>query len=341
MPLKLTKVKGSQNWYVRGTVAGIGIFESASTSDRAKADAFRARLEDETYHQVKLGLDTREPVVFAGAAESYMNKTGNTRFMLAIIREIGADKINLIDQERVDLGARKIYPSGKNATLVRQFYTPVIAVLNHAATTKMAGAAFQKILKPRIKTKPAEWNTDEYLAKLLPHCNDRLRAIVLFMTDTGVRISEAVRLIPDAFGRKKGYAYIGMTKNGKPRMVPLGASTLAAIKRIMPDNTFDRVFGYTHRTSVNTALKRACIRAGLPKTTPHTVGRHSFSARFLMGGHSLKALKDAGGWETIQMPAMVYGHLEASHVDDAVREVARTREKSVKYVIRRSKKSAK
>lgn len=341
MPLRLTKVKGSQNWYVRGTVVGVSIFESAGTSDRAKADAFRARLEDETYHQVKLGLDTREPVVFAAAAESYMNKTGNTRFMTAILKELGPDKITTLDQERLDAAARKIYPSGKNATLVRQFYTPVIAALNHAAHTKMAGATFQKILKPRVKTKPAEWNTDEYLARLLPHCNDRLRAIVLFMTDTGVRVGEAVRLIPDAFEKKTGYAYIGKTKNGKPRMVPLSASTMAAVKHIMPKKPFARVFGYTSRWSVNTALKRACARAELPKTTPHTVGRHSFSARFLMGGHSLKALKDAGGWETIQMPAMVYGHLEASHVDDAVREVARSREKSVKYVVRRSKRSAK
>lgn len=341
MPLKLKKVKGSQNWYVRGTVAGVGIFESAGTSDRAKADAFRARLEDETYHQAKLGLDVREPVVFAAAAESYMNKTGNTRFMTPIIKELGPEKITLIDQERIDAAARKIYPSAKNATLVRQFYTPVIATINHAAHAKMAGASFQKILKPRVKNKPAEWNSDGYLSKLLPHCNDRLRAVVLFMTDTGVRVSEAVRLIPDAFGRKKGYAYIGVTKNGKPRMVALSASTMAAIKLIMPKKPFDRVFGYTHRTSVNTALKRACARAKIPYTTPHRIGRHSFSARFLMGGHSLKALKDAGGWETIQMPAMVYGHLEASHVDDAVREVARSREKSVKYVARRSKKSAK
>lgn len=161
------------------------------------------------------------------------------------------------------------------------------------------------------------------------------------MTDTGVRVGEAVRLIPDAFAQKKGYAYIGMTKNGKPRMVALSDSTTAAIKHIMPKEPFARVFGYTSRYSVNTALTRACARAELPKTKPHVIGRHSFSARFLMGGHSLKALKDAGGWETIQVPAMYYGFLEASHVDDAVRKVARGREKSVKYVARLSKKAAK
>lgn len=169
MPLKLTKVKGSQNWYVRGTVAGIGIYESTETSDRAKADAFRAKLEDETYHQAKLGLDVREPVVFAAAAANYMNKTGNTRFMTPILLAIGQDKIPALDQERLDQAAHKIYPKAKNATLVRQFYTPVIAVLNHAAVAKMAGASFQKILKPKVKHKPPEWNSDAYLSRLLPH----------------------------------------------------------------------------------------------------------------------------------------------------------------------------
>lgn len=341
MPLKLTKVKGSPNHYVRGTVAGIYIYESTGTSDRTRAEAFRARLEDETYHQAKLGLDTREPVVFAAAVDSYMAATGNTRFFAPLIVEMGLDRINVIDQTRIDMAARKLYPRAKASTLVRQVYTPIIAALNHAAHAQMPGSAFVKIRKPKVRRAAAEWNSDEYLNALLPHCNERLRAIVLFMTDTGVRISEAVRLTPDAFARKKGYAYVGKTKNGKPRMVAIEDETAAAIARIMPKKHFARVFGYTSRWSVNTALKRACERAKMPYTTPHRIGRHSFAARFLMAGHSLKALQDAGGWETIQVPATVYGHLEASHVDDAVREVARIREKSAKSVAKRSKRAAK
>jgi Phage integrase family len=45
-------------------------------------------------------------------------------------------------------------------------------------------------------------------------------------------------------------------------------------------------------------LKRACKRAGLPHTSPHRIGRHSFAARILGAGHSLKVLQEAGGWDS-------------------------------------------
>ena len=43
MPLRLYKRKDSPNWYVRGTVRGIVVDESAKTSHREAAEALRIK----------------------------------------------------------------------------------------------------------------------------------------------------------------------------------------------------------------------------------------------------------------------------------------------------------
>ena len=63
----------------------------------------------------------------------------------------------------------------------------------------------------------------------------------------------------------------------------------------------DGLFGYSGRWSVNQAIERVCDTANLK------------------AGKSLK-LAEAGGWASIQIVAETYGHLERSHVEDALRE---------------------
>jgi len=82
-----------------------------------------------------------------------------------------------------------------------------------------------------------------------------------------------------------------------------------------------RVFGYASHTGVITATKKACDRARVPYHCPKDTGRHSWATRFLEEGHTLKELQVAGRWNNIQTPAMIYGHLEHSKVDEAVRAV--------------------
>ena len=69
-------------------------------------------------------------------------------------------------------------------------------------------------------------------------------------------------------------------------------------------------------------LKRACQRAGVEYLSPHKAGRHSFAARLLRDGNSLKALQEAGGWKSPGVVASTYAHLERAQVDRAVREVS-------------------
>jgi hypothetical protein len=45
MPLKLTRRHGSPNWYIRGTVRGVTVDESAGVADRRAAETIRSKRE--------------------------------------------------------------------------------------------------------------------------------------------------------------------------------------------------------------------------------------------------------------------------------------------------------
>ncbi len=158
---------------------------------------------------------------------------------------------------------------------------------------------------------------DDTLAALLPHCGERLRAALLFVSFTGARASECCRLEDADVDWGRHEALLSHTKNGEPRVVPLAGLVYEALAKLR--GASGPLFGFGQRHSFNQAIARACRRAGLPVMTSHKLGRHAFAARLLSQGHTLKDVKEAGGWKTYRMVDPVYGHLERSSVDRAMR----------------------
>jgi integrase len=313
MPLRLKRYpKRSQHWYIRGTVEGISIFESTGEVIRARAQTILDSRTKEIFERRAYGAE--RTVTFAEAALAYMDRTGKERFLHPIIERIGMVALVDIGQTTADETARAIYPGRSAATHVRQVYTPLITVLRE-------GGVPTRIKKPPVRKKPVTPATDQYIRLLLPHCSDRLKAYVLLTTYTGIRVGEACRLLPENFNLGKGWAIAGRTKNGDPRMFPLPRMVVAALANIMPEDGVP-VFGFASRFSVNNALRRAAKRAGLPYLSSHKIGRHGFSARILAAGHTIKTLKEAGGWKSLRTVDETYGHLEQTEVHQVMLDVA-------------------
>lgn len=316
--LRLARKKGSPNWYVRGTVAGCYVEQSAGTADRKLAEAFRLRIERSTYEEVALGQ--RQPATWAEAVTAYLDHGKGERFILPVLDAFGAMPLSDIGQTEIDRAARKAYPQAAPATLVRQFYTPVIAILNHAAAAKLPGAVVPRIKKPKVAHKPVRWADDDYLAKLLSHCTPRIRAVVMVMTYTGLRVGEVIRLKRSAFTAVKGKVLVGKTKGGKPRLAPLSEATGEAVAAVLAKDEFSPALGLRSRDSVRGGLAWACKQAGLPYLSAHKIGRHAFAARLLARGNSLETVRQAGGWASLKVLSDNYGHLEQSAVDAAMIE---------------------
>jgi integrase len=129
--LRLVRRPKSPYWIIRGTLRRIRIEESTGTRDRRTAEEIRAKREAEVLTQSIYGR--RATATFADAALSYLENGGSKRFMEPVLQHFGTMPLAQIEQDEIDKGARKLYPDASEATRNRQFYTPVSAVLRHAA----------------------------------------------------------------------------------------------------------------------------------------------------------------------------------------------------------------
>lgn len=319
MPLKLKRYPDrSPHWYIRGTVQGVRVFESTGESQKSKAAAVLETRQREIFERRLYG--EARTLTFAEAAIDYMDGGGDRRFLAPIIERIGMKPLAEINQSLADQTAHALYPGRKPATHARQVHTPIIAVMTKAAKNGNCGKP--SIEKPKGEKVRIKVAGDAHIQALLPHCTARLKAMVLLLTYTGMRVSEACRLTADDFNLQEGWAVCGRTKNGEPRMVPLPPSVVAAVANVIEDD--GPALSYVSRDAVNKDLQRTAKRAGLPHMSSHKIGRHTFAARILAAGHGIKTLKEAGGWKSIRVVDDSYGYLEQSHVHQVMLDVANT-----------------
>ena len=307
--LRLKKYGKSPYWQVRGTVKGQLIHKSSGTTDREKAEEYRRKIEAETYDFIALGKEP--PCTFADAVLVYANKGGERKYLEKLLLYFKDTPLKDIGQQEINDAVVALYPNAKASTINRSLISPYITVVRAAIKAEIPGAVLRPIERRR-ETKPIVTPADdEHIAKLLPHCSEGLAALITLMTYTGLRTGEALRVKKeDCDG---GYVRIGKTKNGESRMAPL------------PDGwSFPGCgFGFTTTQGVGRALRAAHRRAGLEYRDGHALGRHTFAARWLASGHSIKGLKEAGGWKKLAVVDQSYGHLEQTAVHDTMRELSR------------------
>lgn len=242
----------------------------------------------------------------------YLKDGGEGRFLLPITMQIGDMRLRDITPNAIRDAARRAYPNASNATLNRQAITPATAVINYG---------HQQGWCPMIKVKrlPVEKPTRKavgraYLDSIKPHLPLRAYAIMLFIHQTGRRISEALDLRPDQIAG--GKAFIPRTKNGCEAWAHLTPEMMGLIDEIEPRH--GKVFGYADRSSLYPTLRRACAKAGVEYLGTHQVGRHSFATSLSNAGWGAKAIADAGGWKTTRVVSEIYEHPEGAQAKAAL-----------------------
>ena len=172
MPIKLVRRPKSPNWIMRGTIRGIFHEESTGTRDKRLAEEIRAKRENEILQESVHGR--RATATFAEAAVSYLEAGGSKRFLEPIIKHFGVTSLAKIDQNVIERGARKLYPEASDATQVRQFYTPVSAVLRHAAKRGLCAMPWLRFCHFR---RPAGtcWDCVRFMRKACVRCRRRFR----------------------------------------------------------------------------------------------------------------------------------------------------------------------
>lgn len=328
MPLRLTRRKGSPHWYIRGAVRGRSIFESTGLGDRAAAeDALAIRQAELVKRSVHGDAATR---TFAEAALSYMEAGGERDHLAPLIRRLGKKALAQIGQAEIEDAAKALKPKASNATLNRQIYTPVAAVLHHAARKKWCDKPV--IARPSQPAGRIRYITPDEADRLLLNAADHLRPLVVFLLLTGARLSEALYLDWREVDLAEPKATFLDTKNGENRSVPLHPRVVAALSAL-PHRTgavFRRPAKKGERNGlpkpyerrlggggqVKTAWAGMLRRAGITDFTPHDC-RHTWATWHYAANRDLAALMQLGGWKTPDM-VMRYTHANVGHLKAGV-----------------------
>ena len=315
MPLKI--VKKGKNWHITGRVNGQRHRQSTRTTNRDTAESIRKELErdleDRAYNH---------STVFADAVCVYREKGGERRFLKPLLDKFEGTRLKDITPAEVSAFSLARYGHLAPLTIKRELYTPLNAVMR--AGHKAGLCPLIVFEAPKGKRKPVTYADDQWLRTFLEYAFPRIALSVLFLTLTGARVTEACNLRVGDLDIERGFAVLRKTKNGKSRRVSMAPQLTEAISRWLLDQRLfspdDIVLGYSARWGVKQAIERVCKKAGIAYLSSHKVGRHAFAARLLTEGKSLRMVQEAGGWGSIQIVAESYGHLEQSHIDDALRE---------------------
>lgn len=239
---------------------------------------------------------------FAEAAASYVEHGGDRKYLDNILLRIGATPLIAIHPFDVKELAKELFPSQSNATRNRCVITPIRAVCYHAYDRGWGPIIrIRNFKEERPKRKKAA--SQAWLHAFVRQCDkdglQHVAALVMFMSQTGARVSEAIGLTwknVDLVGRTALLVKTKTDRNSTRHLTDQLVSRLYPLAEIAaPDG---RVFGYKCRHSVNERIQAVCKRAGISYKPSHTCGRHAFANNTLAMGLDIKSIMDAGGWRS-------------------------------------------
>jgi integrase len=355
MSLKITRRHGSPNWYIRGSVRGVDVDESAKTTNREQAEAFKAKREWEIVNRDLGG--GRAVATFLEAVDAYLDKGGEGRFIQPLLNHFGSKPLSEIGQAEVEACAQKLYPGLRPATINRMVFTPVSAIMTHAAKRKLCHRpAFDRPKQPKGRV---QWLTLAEADRLIEACSDHLRPVVIFLFYTGCRVSEALDLDWRDVDLRRSHATFLDTKNGDDRGIFLHPKAFAALanlkhregpvflrparrpnrkpgepalkRRPEPDAMVPYKPKDGEGGQIKTAFKGACRRAKIKNFHPHDC-RHTWATWHYAANRDLRALMELGGWKTMSM-VQRYTHINADHLAASVLRIGHNSGDSTSAVV--------
>lgn len=295
-------------WHVAGTVAGQRIRKSLSTRDKATAEELKAQYEAKLWKRHTYGEEAVR--TFEEAALSYLQQGGEGRFLPKILKYFKGRAVGSIKPAEIRQMAISIYPTAAPRTRNRQAVAPARAVVNHAHDLGWCGhiKVKQFEVQKSIKHKPVDrdW-LNAFLAEADKSNLHHLSALVLFMNQTGTRVSEAIRVMGKYVDLERRIVILEKTKTDEWETRHLTAELVVRISALGVELN-ERIFSYTDPKAVNRRMKAVCVRAEIEPRSTHSAGRHSFGTNAMAAGAKVKDAMEAGGWKSAKLFMETYVH---------------------------------
>lgn len=145
-----------------------------------------------------------------------------------------------------------------------------------------------------------------------------LEPIVFTALKTGMRKEEILKLKWENIDFKKGYINVLVTKNDRPRPVPISPKLQSTLKAIKKETEFVFINPNTKKpyTSITKTYNEILDSAGIKDFTFHDL-RHTAASRMVEGGFDLITVSEIFGWVNLQMVKR-YAHTDFERKQKAV-----------------------
>jgi integrase len=181
--------------------------------------------------------------------------------------------------------------------------------------------------------------TADEMRRLIDAASPAIRPVLVTALNSGMRRGEILSLRWKDVDLVRGYIFIGDSKSGRSRKVPMNGQVLEALSGLKQDGEF--VFSNaetgSHIKDVKTAFRGACERAKIKGLRFHDL-RHTAASRMIEAGVDLVTVSKILGHASIQM-TMRYAHPTPENMRLAVEKLGeifqRSREKVETVEIKR------
>lgn len=262
---------------------------------------------------------------FRAAVMAYIDAGGERRFLAPIVSYFGDKSVATIDTVAIAQCATKLYPNAASSTLNRQVYTPVSAVLKHAAAQGFCPN--RSVRRPKQMERSIRWLMPAAADQLIAASSTHLRPLILFLLHTGARVSEALHLDWSQLDLANRDVQFAGTGHGSARNVTVTDCVREALAELRHrrGGVFRRPDGAPYARKIDaggqikTAFAGACRRAAIVDFAPRDC-RHSWAIWYFARHRDVDALMHVGGWAD-ERGVRAYTTLPAAELDRVRAEV--------------------
>lgn len=350
--MPLTIYKRGRFWWLTGTIptreGEQRVHESTGETDEGRAN--KVRLNRENRAQQEIDLDPKDRFTFAQAVDAYLDAGKSENFIRRLLEHFADTRISDMTGSEVRAAAKVLYPGAAYTTWNRQVIIPIRAIINLSANDGKCRPVLIKGFSKnerdikRPSTPPKRAVDRSYIDTFREHSDDpRISALMLFLFQTGARISDAIKLEDDSpdidlVNRKVIFRDMKNGEDGEADLtiemvyeiqqlrewkrerlaawetrIPWGKNRRAGPRHSgrAAKKPNGRLFGFMTRRSVYKDIKRICKLAGLPYLGTHQPGRHSFATEMIVRhGVDVATTAAKGRWKTKKLLLENYTHGE-------------------------------
>lgn len=285
--------RNNRTWLVRGSIGGRRFEARTDTAVKADAEIWAARyvagLTDST-------VPAGPVLTFAEAAKAYSAlkrpRPDDAKNIELLGRWFGDKPLRDIVGADLVTAAHALKPKVGDATKNRAIITPGSAVLHYASEQGWCTYARHRRLKVSRRS-PRRPASDNAMRLLLANTAGHRHLLLAWLYETGVRITDSLRLVGDDLDLSAGRARVGSSKTDDHGLIGLSPE-LVALLATVPRCVGGRVFPWKDRHGVYRWLRKLTRKLEVAYT-PH-LSRHALATDLRALGWDMRAIAERGIW---------------------------------------------